>query len=168
MVEPKKKSQEPAAKAKRTKRLLANPGFAEAVSEERAAAKMWEEAHDNLHHEYMAVMKEQGKEQDNVIDNVVLQNDYIEQLKENNKHLHRAVAITTQFEMIEILKRYIKAQDEMLERNQKAKHPNRVTGGKRSQPKGSKSKAVSFGADAMPDRDLVPFGSRAEVAAALM
>jgi hypothetical protein len=45
----KKKSQGPAAKAKRLKGLRTNPDFAEAVSEERAAAKMWEDAHDDLH-----------------------------------------------------------------------------------------------------------------------
>jgi hypothetical protein len=69
------------------------------------------------------------------------------------------------------LKRYIKAQNEMLELNKKAKNPNRATGGKRGRPKGPKSKAVGFGAercDAMPDNELVPFGTRAEVAAALM
>jgi hypothetical protein len=36
VVEPKQKSQEPAAKARRLKRLRTNPDFAEAVSEERA------------------------------------------------------------------------------------------------------------------------------------
>ena len=49
VVEPKKKSQDPAAKAKRIKRLLTSPDFAEAVSEERAAAKMWEDRHADLH-----------------------------------------------------------------------------------------------------------------------
>jgi hypothetical protein len=29
---------------------------------------MWEDHHDNLHREYMVVMKEQGKEQDKAID----------------------------------------------------------------------------------------------------
>ena len=41
MVEPKRKSQDPGAKSKRIKGLLSNPDFAEAVSEERAAAIMW-------------------------------------------------------------------------------------------------------------------------------
>jgi hypothetical protein len=62
----------------------------------------------------------------------------------------------------------IKYQSAATELNKKAKNPNRVTGGKRGRPRGSKSKAVGFSADAMPDRNLVPFGSRAEVAAALM
>jgi hypothetical protein len=72
--------------------------------------------------------------------------------------------IKTQFEVIEYKQRAINALRGILELNKKAKNPNRVTGGKRARPKGSKSKAVSFGADAMPDRDLVPFGSRAEIA----
>jgi hypothetical protein len=66
------------------------------------------------------------------------------------------------------MKSCIKYQSATPELKKKAKNPNRVTDGKRGRPKGSKSKAVGFGADAMPDRDLVPFGSRAEVAAALM
>jgi hypothetical protein len=48
VVGPKKKSQDPAAKDKRIKGLLVNPDFAEAVSFERAAAKMWEDHHDDL------------------------------------------------------------------------------------------------------------------------
>jgi hypothetical protein len=78
VVEPKKKSQEPGAKAKRLKGLRTNPDFAEAVSFERAAAKMWEDHHDNLHREYIVVMKEQGKDQDKAIDSLVLQLDYID------------------------------------------------------------------------------------------
>jgi hypothetical protein len=66
------------------------------------------------------------------------------------------------------MKSTIKAQSGILEFNKKARNPNRVTGGKRGRPKGSKSKAVSFGADAMPDNDLVPVDSIAEIAAALM
>jgi hypothetical protein len=38
----------PAAKAKRLKRLRTNPDFTEAVSEERAAAKTWEDAHGDM------------------------------------------------------------------------------------------------------------------------
>jgi hypothetical protein len=53
VVEPKKNSQDPAAKAKRIKGLLANPDFAEAVSEERTLAKMWKDAYDDIHREYM-------------------------------------------------------------------------------------------------------------------
>jgi hypothetical protein len=51
VVGPKKKSQDPAAKAKRIKRLLVNPDFAEAVSFERAAAKMWQDKLHILHDE---------------------------------------------------------------------------------------------------------------------
>jgi hypothetical protein len=64
--------------------------------------------------------------------------------------------------------RSINALKGILELDKKERNPNRVTGGKRGRPEGSKSKAVSFGAEAMPDHDLVPFGTRAEVAAALM
>jgi hypothetical protein len=45
---------------------------------------------------------------------------------------------------------------------------SRVTGGKRGRPQGSKSKAVAFGAEAMPDNDLVTFGTAVEFEAALM
>jgi hypothetical protein len=58
VVEPKKKSQDPAAKAKRLQVLLITNlvDFAEAVSEVRAAAKMWEDAHGDLHSKYMIMM----------------------------------------------------------------------------------------------------------------
>ena len=42
-VEPKQKSQDPAAKAKRLKRLLANPDFAEAVEFERSLVKKYKQ-----------------------------------------------------------------------------------------------------------------------------
>jgi hypothetical protein len=162
-VEPKKKSQEPGAKAKRLKGLRTNPDFAEAVSEERAAAKMWKDQHDNLHREYMVEMEDQGKWQDKAIANVVLQLDYIEQLKEN-KGLNKSVAsmergITTLFEMKEIQQKTTKDLQAIIELSKKARNPNRVTGGKRGRPRGSKSKAVAFGAEAMPDNDLVTFGT---------
>jgi hypothetical protein len=76
--------------------------------------------------------------------------------------------IAVQEERIGTLRATIKVYDEMREINKKERNPNRVTGGKKGRPKGSKSKAVSFAADAMPGHDLVPFGTRAEVAAALM
>jgi hypothetical protein len=68
---------------------------------------------------------------------------------------------------VEHLEETIKYQSEPIELNKKARNPNmhRVAAGKRGRPRGSKSKAVNFGADAMPDND---FGTRAEVAAALM
>jgi hypothetical protein len=76
--------------------------------------------------------------------------------------------IAVQEETIRALRATIKVHDEMREINKKERNPNRVTGGKRGRPQGSKSKAVGFAADAMPDHDLVPFGTRAEVAAASM
>jgi hypothetical protein len=77
--------------------------------------------------------------------------------------------IAVQEETIRTLRATLKVHDEMREINKKERNPNRVTGGKsRGRPLGSKSKAVSFAADAMPDHDFVPFGARAEVAAALM
>jgi hypothetical protein len=44
VVEPKEKSQNPGAKAKRLKRLRTNPDFVEAVSEERAPAQIYRHA----------------------------------------------------------------------------------------------------------------------------
>jgi hypothetical protein len=172
VVEPKKKSQGPGAKAKRLKGLRTSPDFAEAVSEERAAAKMWEDQHDNLHRKYMVEMKDQGRWQDKAIANVVLQLDYIEQLKEN-KELNKVIetrkrTIKSQDEVIEYKQRAINALKGILELNKEARNPNRVTGVKRGRPKGSKSKSVTFGADAMPDKDLVTFGTTAEFEAALM
>ena len=172
VVEPKQKSQEPAAKARRLKRLRTNPDFAEAVSEERAAAKFWKDEHDNLHREYMVEMEDQGKWQDKAVANITLQLDYIEQFKEN-KGLNKVIetqnsTIRSQDEVIALHQRSINALKGILELDKKARNPNRVTGGTKGRPKGSKSKAVSFGAEAMPDHDLVPFGTRAEVAAALM
>jgi hypothetical protein len=62
----------------------------------------------------------------------------------------------------------INSQSGIIELYKKERNPNRVTGGKRGRPKGSKSKSVTFGADAMPDYDLVSFGTRAEFEAASM
>jgi hypothetical protein len=122
--------------------------------------------------EHMAVMKERNEEQAKVIDSLVLQKNYIEQLLEN-KQLNKAIetqnsTIKSQDEVIEYKQRAINALKGVLELNKKERNPNRVTGGKRGRPKGSKSKSVAFGADAMPDNDLVPFSTRAEVTAALM
>jgi Flp pilus assembly protein TadD len=78
VVEPKKKSQDSAAKAKRIKRLLTNPEFAEAVSEERAAVKKVHDELKILQDKYMVVMKERNEEQAKVIDSLQLKNDYIE------------------------------------------------------------------------------------------
>jgi hypothetical protein len=78
------------------------------------------------------------------------------------------VHIATQFGAIEIMKGTTKAQNETIELYKKERNPNRVTGGKRGRPKGSKSKAVTFGAEAMPGNDLVTFGTAVEFEAALM
>jgi hypothetical protein len=56
-AEPKSKSQEPAAKAKRLKGLRANPDFPEAVSEERAVAKLWGGAYDDVHARLLVMIK---------------------------------------------------------------------------------------------------------------
>jgi hypothetical protein len=149
VVEPKKKPQEPGAKAKRLKWLRTNPDFAEAVSEERAAAKMWKDQHDNLHREYMVEMKDQGKWQDKAIGDLQLRNDDIKQLLLVNKALNKLVEAmgrsTNQlYESIEASENTPKAQDEMLELSKKARNPSRVTGGKRGRPQGPKSKAVTF------------------------
>ena len=172
VVEPKQKSQEPAAKARRLKRLRTNPDFAEAVSEERAAAKFWKDEHDNLHREYMVEMEDQGKWQDKAVANITLQLDYIEQFKEN-KGLNKVIetqnsTIRSQDEVISAHQRSINALKGILELDKKARNPNRVTGRKRGRPQGSKSKAVAFGAEAMPDNDLVTFGSTEEFEATLM
>jgi hypothetical protein len=132
-----------------------------------------ENAHADLHRKYLVMMDERLSCQHKVIDNSVLQKDYIEQLLEN-KQLNKVIetknsTVKMQFEVIEYKQRAINALKGILELNKKARNPNRVAaGGKRGRPKGSKSKAVGFGADAMPNNDLVPFGTRAEIAAALM
>ena len=59
--------------------------------------------------------------------------------------------------------RTIAAQESTIQSLQKARNPHRVTGGKRGRPRGSKSKAIRYGADAMPDSDMVPLGTRLEV-----
>ena len=50
--------------------------------------------------------------------------------------------IAVQEETIQALRATIKVDDELLELNKKDRNPNRVVGGKRGRPKGSKSKAV--------------------------
>ena len=66
------------------------------------------------------------------------------------------------------MEKNVEAQDAVLELIKKARNPNRVAGRKRGRPQGSKSKAVTFGAEAMPDNDLVTFGTAVEFEAALM
>jgi hypothetical protein len=70
--------------------------------------------------------------------------------------------------MKEIQQKAIKDLQAIIELSKKARNPNRVTGGKRGRLRGSKSKAVTFGAEAMPDNDLVTFGTTVEFEAALM
>jgi hypothetical protein len=171
-VEPKQKPQDPAAKAKRLKRLLANPDFAEAVEFERSLVKK----SSRLVSECTEHLKQSdstnaaiGKQIEGLVE---VQRDYIEQLKEN-KQLNKVIeamgrSIKAQSESIIALENTVKAQDKMLELSKEARNPNRVTGGKRGRPRGSKSKAVTFGAEAMPGNDLVTFGTTAEFEAALM
>jgi hypothetical protein len=85
VVEPKEKSQNPGAKAKRLKGLRVNPDFAEAVSEERAAARMWIGRCADLHRKYKVMMDERLSSQREVIDNEELKKEYIAQLKENKE-----------------------------------------------------------------------------------
>ena len=172
VVEPKEKSQNPGAKSKRMKRLRSNPDFAEAVSEERAAARMWEDRHADLHRKYKVMMDERLSCQREVIDTEELKNEYIDQLKENKK-LNKLIetmrrSTTADSESIEALQSTNKLSSELIELYKKERNPNRVTGGKRGRPKGSKSKAVTFGAEAMPGNDLVTFGTAVEFEAALM
>ena len=146
VVEPKKKSQEPGAKAKRLKRLRTNPGFAEAVQEERLVAKIWEDAHDVVDAKCHALLKEYRACLSEREDTVELKNKYIEQL-EGNKVLVDAIQgykelIAVQEETTRALRATIKVHDEMREIDKKERNPNRVTGRKRGRPQGSKSKAV--------------------------
>jgi hypothetical protein len=110
--------------------------------------------------------------QDKVADSLVLQKCYTEQLLENkglvaeNQGYKRTIA--TQSEVIDHMERAVKSHSGIIELSKKARNPKRATGGKRGRPLGSKSRAVGFGADAMPDHDVVHFGAIAEVAAALM
>jgi hypothetical protein len=92
VVEPKKKSQGPGAKAKakRIKRLLANPDFAEAVSEERVVAQLWEDAHGVVDEKFHALIKEYRACLDEREDTVELKNGYIE-LLEGSKVLVDAI-----------------------------------------------------------------------------
>ena len=103
---------------------------------------------------------------------VEVQRDYIMQFKEN-KELNKVIetqnsTIRSQDEVISAHQRSINALKGILELDKKARNPNRVIGRKRGRPQGSKSKAVAFGAEAMPDNDLVTFGSTEEFEATLM
>ena len=172
VVEPKEKSKNPGAKAKRMKRLRSNPDFVEGVSEERAAAQMWEDRHADLHRKYKAMMDERLSCQREVIDTEELKNEYIAQLKDNKKLIKlmeiQNSTVKMQDEVIEGLQKTNQDLMEILQLDKRARNPNRLTGNKRGRPQGSKSKAVAFGAEAMPDHDLVTFGTTEEFEAALM
>ena len=158
------------------KRLLANPDFAEAVEFERSLVKKVCDESKITTDKYLVVMNERNEEKAKEVDGLHLGIGYLEQLLAN-KALYKVVeamgrGITAQDETIQSLKGTAKAQNEIIELDKKERNPNmashRVTGSKRGRPQGSNPKAVSFGAEAMPDHDLVPFGTRAEVTAALM
>jgi hypothetical protein len=172
LVEPKEKSKNPAAKAKRMKRLWENPDFIEAVQDLFSVAKTWEDAHDVVDAKCHALLKKYHACLDGMECTVELKNKYIDQL-EGNKVLVDAIQgykelLAVQEETIRTMRATRDAQDVMLELNKQARNPNRVTGHKRGRPQGSKSKAVTFGAEAMPDNDLVAFGTAEEFEAALM
>ena len=89
-VEPKQKSQDPAANAKRLKGLLANPDFAEAVEFERSLVKKYKQ--------FVSECTEHLKQSDSTnaaigkqIEGLVeVQKDYIKQFKEN-KELNKVI-----------------------------------------------------------------------------
>jgi hypothetical protein len=120
LVEPKKKSQGPAAKAKRLRGLRENPDVIEAVQEERLVAQRHSDGYDRVYvlaqkmiERFKACLGERE-------DTVELKKKYIEQL-ERNKVLvdaiqgYKGLIIATQSETTEALRATIKAQDEMLE-----------------------------------------------------
>jgi hypothetical protein len=144
VVEPKKKSQDPAAKAKRIKGLLTNPDFAEAVEFERSVVKKYKQ----FVSESTGLLKQSestnaiiGKQIEGLVE---LQRGYIKQFKESkglNKVIHAMLrGITARSESTEALQSTINSQSGIIELYKKERHPNRVTGGKRGRPKGSKSK----------------------------
>ena len=107
-----------------------------------------------------------------VIDTEELKNEYIAQLKDNKKLIKlmeiQNSTVKMQDEVIEGLQKTNQDLMEILQLDKRARNPNRLTGNKRGRPQGSKSKAVAFGAEAMPDHDLVTFGTTEEFEAALM
>ena len=64
------------------------------MSEERAAAKILQKDCDDVHHEYMITQDKRLACQDKVIDGLVLQKYYVEQLKEN-KELNPCTCLVT-------------------------------------------------------------------------
>jgi hypothetical protein len=133
---------------------------------------MWEMAFESSHRKYVAMGEQYLAIVSEKREVLQTNKDYIEQLLENKK-LNKLIetknsTVKMQFEVIEGLQRTNQDLMEILELDKRARNPNRVTGGKRGRPKGSKSKSVTFGAEAMPDNDLVPVGTTAEFEAALM
>jgi hypothetical protein len=84
LVEPKKKSQGVAAKAKRLKRIRENPDFIEAVQEERLVAQHYSDAYDGRVYVFGQKMIERNfvivRERE---DTVELKNEYNDKLKGN-------------------------------------------------------------------------------------
>jgi hypothetical protein len=145
VVEPKKKSQDPAAKAKRIKGPLTNPDFAEAVEFERSIIvkkyKQFVSESTELLKQSESTNAIIGKQIEGLVE---LQRGYIKQFKES-KGLNKVIqamlrGTTAQSEGIEALQSTINSQSGIIELYKKERHPNRVTGGKRGRPKGSKSK----------------------------
>jgi hypothetical protein len=136
VVEPKKKSQEPGAKAKRLKGLRTNPDFAEAVQEERLVAKIWEDAHDVVDAKCHALLKEYHACLSERESTVELKEELIDELKANRVLVDATQGykelIAVQEETIRTLRATIKVHDEMREINKKERNPNRVTGRKRA------------------------------------
>ena len=133
---------------------------------------MWEMAFESSHRKYLAMGEQYLAIVSEKREVLQMNKDYIEQLLENKK-LNKLIetqssTVKMQFEVIEGLQKTNQDLMEILELDKRARNPNRLTGKKRGRPKGSKSKSVTFGAEAMPDNDLVTFGTTAEFEAALL
>jgi hypothetical protein len=103
-VEPKKKSQDPAAKAKRLKRLLANPDFAEAVEFERSLVKKYKQCVAESAEHLIEAFNATAAIQKQIEGKMEFYKEYTEQLKEN-KELNK---------VIEAQNSTIKLQDEVI------------------------------------------------------
>jgi hypothetical protein len=166
-VGPKQKSQDDTAKAKRMKRLYANPDFVEAVENKRALVKTYQE----IHAVHLKELDRHARKQDEGLKTLQrelqLQQELHREMKRNrslqdDNMLLLRLAVANKRELA-ANERTVAAQESTIQSLQKARNPHRVTGGKRGRPKGSKSKAIRYGADAMPDSDMVPLGTRLEV-----
>ena len=124
LVEPKEKSKNPAAKAKRMKRLWENPDFIEAVQDLFSVAKTWVDAHVVVDAKCHALLKKYHACLDGMECTVELKNKYIDQL-EGNKVLVDAIQgykelLAVQEETIRTMRATRDAQDVMLELNKQA------------------------------------------------